>query len=134
MDLLLKRKYTLGAILLIIPLGLATKYYAGPARDWVNNSLGGILYVIFFSLFFSVVFSRARTWKTVTLVLLATCLVEVLQCWHPAFLERARSTFIGVTLLGNSFSFSDLLHYLAGALLSWGLIELLNRLERPVPS
>ena len=114
--------------MVIVPLGFATKFYTGPASGWVNNSLGGILYVIFWCLLFSLLFKDAKGWKIAAPVLAPTCLIEVLQLWHPTLLETIRSTFIGVTLLGNSFSFTDLLHYLIGALLAWGLLTLLGRM------
>ena len=115
----------------VVPVGFATKFYTGPASGWVNNSLGGILYVIFWCLIFSLLFRRAKGRAIAAAVFIATCLIELLQLWHPPLLEAVRSTFIGVTLLGNSFSISDLVYYLAGALLAWGLLELLGRREKP---
>jgi hypothetical protein len=109
--------------LIIIPLGFYSKSYAGPATAWVNNSLGGVLYVIFWSLLYSVIFSRARAWKICSIVMLATCMLEFLQLWHPHFLETIRSTFIGATLIGNSFSWLDQVHYLIGFLVAWGLLS-----------
>ncbi|MFO7934644.1 MAG: DUF2809 domain-containing protein [Bacteroidales bacterium] len=70
---------------------------------------------------------RAKAWKIVTGVFSVTCLLEFLQLWHPPFLEAVRDTFIGVTLIGNSFSWIDLIHYAAGSLLAWGLLVLLLR-------
>lgn len=128
---IIRKRWTLLAILIIIPLGFYSKAYSGPASHWVNNSLGGILYVIFWSLLFSALFLRVRSWKIASVVFLATCLLEVLQLWHPPVLETVRSTFLGVTLLGNSFSWLDLLHYLAGFLASWSLIRFLRKRENP---
>ena len=124
-----RRKWTLIAIALIVPLGFYTKFYSGPAAGWVNHSLGGVLYVIFWSLLFSLILPRAKAWKIVKGVFTVTCLLEFLQLWHPAFLEAVRDTFIGVTLIGNSFSWLDLIHYAAGSLLAWGLLALLLRTE-----
>jgi hypothetical protein len=39
-------------------------------------------------------------------VLVATCLLEFLQLWHPPLLEAVRSTFIGRTVLGTSFTWN----------------------------
>jgi|GEM_PF-3551116 len=35
----------LGALILLVPLGLAAKRYSGPASNWVANSFGGLLYL-----------------------------------------------------------------------------------------
>jgi hypothetical protein len=59
--------------------------------------------------------------------LIITCILEVLQCWHPPFLESIRSTRIGVTLIGNSFAWLDFPHYLAGSLIAYLLISWLSR-------
>ena len=121
-----KKKRTLLAIILIVPLGLYSKFYDGPANNWVNNSLGGVLYVIFWSLLFSLLAARSKSWKIVNLVFLITCAIEFLQLWHPPFMETIRSTFIGATLFGNSFSWMDMAHYVIGALASLGLLKILR--------
>ena len=121
-----RKRWTLISIAIIIPLGFYSKIYSGPAFPWVNNSLGGILYVIFWSLLLSVVFFRTRRWIIATIVLLITCCLEFMQLWHPPFLESIRSTFLGVTLVGSSFSWLDLVHYVIGALFSLVLLHLLR--------
>lgn len=125
-DYILKKKWTLLAIAIVIPMGFYSKFYDGPASSWVNNSLGGLLYVIFWSLLFSLLAARSKSWKIVSLVFLITCAIEFLQLWHPPILETIRSTFIGATLFGNSFSWMDLVHYLIGALASLGLLKILR--------
>ena len=119
------------AIAVIVPLGFYTKFYEGPASNWVNNSLGGVLYVIFWSLIISIFMVRARSWKIAMIVLLATCALETLQLWHPPFLESIRSTFIGGTLIGNSFSLLDMVHYVIGAASALGLVASLRLAENP---
>lgn len=121
---LFQMRWTLLSIAVITPLGFFTKAYSGPMANWVNNSLGGILYVIFWSLLLSVVFFRTRRWIIATIVLLITCCLEFMQLWHPPFLESIRSTFLGVTLIGNSFSWLDLVHYVIGSLFSLVLLHL----------
>ena len=38
------------ALVGLVPLGLYTKVYAGPVTAWVNNSLDGVFYVLFWCL------------------------------------------------------------------------------------
>ena len=45
-----KRVIILILILVVVPLGFATKFYRGWGDNWVSNSLGGLLYVIFWCL------------------------------------------------------------------------------------
>ena len=126
---LTKRKWTITSIIVLIPIGFYTKFYAGPLSFWVNNSLGGIFYVIFWSLIVFLFIPRFSPWKISALVLLITCFLEILQLWHPDFLECIRSNFLGRSLLGTSFSWLDFLHYFFGSLGAFFLLVYLNKCE-----
>ncbi len=115
------------AILFITPLGFATKFYNGPLHAWVNDSLGGVLYEVFWCLAAALFFPRVNAIKTAALIFAATCVLEILQLWHPPFLEAVRATFIGRTLIGTSFSWLDFPHYLLGCFAGWRLVDRLGR-------
>jgi hypothetical protein len=117
----------LAALILITPLGFATKFYRGPLHGWVADSLGGVLYEIFWCLAAALVFRRTDEKRIAVRVFLATCLLEILQLWHPPFLETVRSTFIGRTLIGTSFSWLDFPHYAIGCLAGWWMVKRLNQ-------
>jgi hypothetical protein len=127
MQFITRHRWTLLALFLVTPLGFYTKFYHGPAEGWVHNSLGGFFYVIFWTILFSIPFYRVRPWKIALAVLVTTSLLEVLQLWHPPFLEAIRSTFLGGALLGNSFVWSDFLYYLSGCLICLALVPNLRR-------
>ena len=103
-------------LLIIIPIGFLTKFYAGPAEVWVNNSLGGLFYEIFWCLVIAFIFVKAKPIKIAIWVFIVTSMLEILQLWHPAFLEVVRNNFIGRTILGNSFNWMDFPYYFAGSL------------------
>ena len=44
------RLWALLSAAVVVPLGFALKLYAGPGQAWVNNSLAGAAYVIFWCL------------------------------------------------------------------------------------
>ena len=111
--------YTSCSLLALIPIGFYTKFYKGPARLWVHNSLGGVFYEVFWCLFISLFFRKSRAWILATIVLFMTCVVEFLQLYSTPLLELARSSFLGQTLLGNSFSWSDFPYYFVGSFLGW---------------
>ncbi len=104
--------------LVVLVLGFATKSWEGPARAWVADSLGGVFYVLFFCLFFHAL-TGARPAAVAAWVVAGTCALEVLQLWHPPFLEAVRDTFLGQALLGTTFKWKDFPYYLAGGLLGW---------------
>lgn len=105
------------ALVLVTPLGFATKLYAGPGSVWVNHFAGGVLYVLFWVLGVLAVAPRLSPGRVAAAVLAATCGLELLQLWHPPLLEAVRATFLGRTLIGASFSLWDFPHYLLGAAL-----------------
>jgi len=110
---------TIISIVVILPLGFLTKFYSGPAGEWVNNSLGGVFYEIFWCLVVLLFFPKLKSLKIAISVFIITCCLEILQLWHPCFLEVIRSNFIGVTIFGNSFNWFDFPYYFIGSLLGY---------------
>jgi hypothetical protein len=106
-------------LLLIIPLGFATKIYAGPGSGWIANCLGGTFYVVFWVLVLLALFPTLSAGKVAVGVLAGTIVLEFLQLWHPPLLESLRSSFLGRTILGTTFSWIDIPFYILGAGLAY---------------
>jgi Protein of unknown function (DUF2809) len=119
---------TAASIALILPLGFyAKRGYHGPADAWVRDSAGGVLYVIFWCLVVAFMLPRVRAARIAAAVLAATCILEFLQAWHPPLLEAARANFIGRTILGSYFDWTDFLYYFAGAAIGWAWLRAIGR-------
>lgn len=108
-----------GSLAVLVPVGLYSKVYAGPLADWVNNSLGGTFYVLFWCLVVFGCWPKARPRWIALAVLAVTGALEFLQRWHPPFLEWLRSAWPGEILLGTTFAWSDFPYYFIGAGLGW---------------
>jgi hypothetical protein len=108
--------WSFGAITLLGTLG---KFYPGPGSSWLNNSFGGVPYVILFMALVALIWPRLAPGWVALGVLVATCLLEVLQLWQPAWLQAVRATLPGRLVLGSTFSPSDFWYYLIGAGLGW---------------
>ena len=121
------RTLTLISLMVIVPIGFASKFYAGPASNWANNSLGGLFYEIFWCLLVFLLVGRPRPWLVAAVVLAVTCFLETLQLWHPPFLEFIRSFLLGRTLLGHEFAWSDFPYYFLGAGIGWLWMRCLSR-------
>lgn len=120
-------------ILLIVTLvGFYSKFYSGPARDWVNNYLGGVFYEIFWCLVIFLLFRRIRHWVVAVSVFLATSLLEFLQLNHTPVLEFIRRFFIGRVIIGTSFCWLDFPYYLAGSTIGCLLMNYLQKESRKV--
>lgn len=101
--------------LVLIPIGIGTKLYTGPGAAWVMGNLGGAVYVTFWA-FAAVVLRPVWSIRSAALgAFVATSLIEVLQLWHPPFLESLRATVPGQALLGGVFAWMDYPFYALGA-------------------
>ena len=116
---------------LLVPLGFATKLYAGPGAAWLSDSVGGLLYVLFFCVLALALQPRWTPAVVAITVLLVTSALEALQLWHPAWLEPIRATFLGHALLGSTFAWMDFPYYLAGALAGYGYGRLVRARAAP---
>lgn len=110
------------SLLILVPLGFYAKFYSGPLKTWVNDSLCGVFYEIFWCLVFLFMFPNARPHIIAVTVFFCTCILEFMQLWNPPFLEYLRSFFIGRTILGTTFALSDFLYYLMGSLAGYYLM------------
>ncbi len=111
----IERSRILLSLLIITPLGFWLKLYDGPGEGWVNDYAAGVLYEIFWCLvLFSVWPRQAHVIRIAVGVFVVTSLLEVLQLWHPWLLEQIRATFLGRALIGTTFSWLDLPHYVLG--------------------
>ncbi|MDA0711561.1 MAG: DUF2809 domain-containing protein [bacterium] len=113
-----KRLPTLCLLLILIPLGLATKLPIGFGASWVNNHLGGVIYEVFWCGLLAVLSPKLSTPKIVLTVFLITCFLEVMQVWAPPFLMAIRSTYPGHLVLGSSFDPFDFIDYALGCSLA----------------
>ena len=119
-------------ILLLTPLGFATKFYAGPGRVWVHAYAGDIHYPMFWY-FLAVFFIHdARPASLCLLVFFFSTVVEFSQLSNGDMLLWLRHSFLGRTLVGVSFSFVDIFYYYIGSMLAVFLHLALYFLSFPV--
>lgn len=122
-----KNKTLIYLAIVITILGFASKFYTGPYRHFFNDKLAGMFYVIFWTLLAAFFVSLKRTSLIVTVVFLVTCGLEWTQHYSNPVLEMIRSTFIGRSIIGSTFSWYDYPFYLAGAIISWLLLQRVYR-------
>lgn len=125
-----RRIWTFVSLTAIVPLGFYTKFYDGPQAGWVNHSLGGVFYEIFWCLLVFFLLPGVRAWTIALCVLAITCALEFAQLWHPPALTLVRSHLIGATLLGTTFSWYDFPYYLVGVTIGWAGISMLKYKSR----
>jgi hypothetical protein len=128
-----QQPWVLVSLLVLVPVGFYSKFYSGPAGEWVNDSLCGTFYVIFWCLVLRCILPGWSAVRIAWVVLVGTCCLEFLQLWHPLLLEAVRTHFLGATILGTTFDWSDFPYYFAGSGLGWFWLERLRveKDERP---
>ena len=131
-----RRLIYIACLAVVTPLGFATKFSSGPGASWLLSSAGGSLYATFWILFVCVAAPTLSSRSAATGVFLVICALEILQLWHPPFLQPVRSTFIGQAILGDTFDWSDFPYYTVGALTGYLLVKRVQsrnpeRLPRP---
>jgi hypothetical protein len=101
--------------------------FHAPVSPYLRDASGGISYVLVFILAFGALSQKASS-KTISIgVLSATCCLEVLQLWHPGWLEACRRTLPGRLLLGTTFEWTDFPPYFIGAAIGWMLLRVLRK-------
>ncbi|MCE5252515.1 DUF2809 domain-containing protein [bacterium] len=123
------QKWTIGSLLITAAIGLFCKFYSGPAEDWVNNSINGVFYEIFWCVLISLFSDTIKPWIIAIIVLIMTCLLEFLQLWHHPVLEWIRSFFIGQAIIGSSFAWSDFPYYFIGCGTGWLWVKRLRTIK-----
>lgn len=126
------RIITIILLVLIVPIGFYTKVYSGPANIWVNNSLGGFFYEVFWILVVFFLWPKLKPLIIAFGVFMLTCIIEFLQLWHPPILEAIRDTFIGKTVLGNSFNTADFPYYFLGSLCGYFILKMINKRHKRI--
>jgi Protein of unknown function (DUF2809) len=115
-----RRFLTFVSMIIVTVVGFWSKFYTGPVHQWLNNSLGGALYEIFWCLFFFGFFPRKNAIAPISIgVLVVTSALEALQLWKTPILDAMRATVVGRLLLGTTFVWSDFFYYAIGCLIGW---------------
>jgi len=95
-----------------------TKDYTGDHQQIINNHIGGIFYVIFGSLGFSILFPHLRLFMPVLIATSATCFLELVQWFRFSVMVELTQNKVFAYLFGNSFNPVDFVYYGAGALVA----------------
>lgn len=102
---------------------------------WWEANAGGILYVLFWILFVYSLFPQPQLSKRICVaVVVATCVLEVLQLWNPGPLAAFRKTRFGAALIGTSFAWDDFPPYFLGGIAGWLFLRMLRPADQQIDS
>lgn len=109
------RAFKIILMILVLLTGLYTKEYRGEYQAIVNNKLGGVFYVLFGSLLFSLFLSRVKFYWSVFIAFGITCMLEFIQYLHIPIMAELGNYKIFAYIFGTSFDSADFLYYSIGA-------------------
>lgn len=112
-------------------LCFAYAYFRQQLPDWWRGHGGGIPYVVFWIAIGFVVFPYRRAIVPVSIFATGfTCLLEILQLWHPSWLSEFRASRFGAALIGSGFDWRDFPPYFIGGLMGWAVLNFLAKICR----
>jgi hypothetical protein len=120
----LKGGFPFAVFVLSAILGIASRKGANILPQFFVAYTGDTMWALAFFAIFRWLFPRQRNWEIGLITYNFSCLIELSQLWHPAWLETIRATLIGGLLLGFGFRISDLFCYFAGCLLGFCIFSL----------
>ncbi len=117
----MSQKQLIVLLVLLIPVGLGTKYYHGPCERWVHGYAGDIFYPMFWYFLLRLLWKNLSPMFCAGSVLTFCVLVECSQLWTTPLLSTLRRTFPGALLLGSGFDWADIVYYVIGVAAAAGL-------------
>jgi len=117
------------AILVVIPLGLASRRYALPA--FIVSYAGDTLWATMVYLIAAMVWNKARMRHLALGALVFAFAIELLQLYHAPWIEKIRYTRFGALVLGYGFLWSDFVCYTVGVCLGVLLDNRLQKVGKP---
>lgn len=94
--------------------------------NFIRPYFGDVLVVILIYCFIQTFFNLSKT-KTAIYVLLFAFLIETLQYFNFITFLGLEKNKVAKTVIGNSFSFHDLLAYVVGILITLGIEKIVSK-------
>ena len=110
-----RRIWLVVALLLVIPLGLASRKWGAELPVFIADNAGDALWTVAVYLSVAIVFPRWRSVTVGAVALVISFLVEFGQLIDVEWLNAVRKTLPGKLLLGAGFLWVDLVRYAVGA-------------------
>jgi len=121
---LMKSRITLLKFFIIIaPLWVSVKFYAGPYQHLMQNYFSCILYVMFWGIVIQMVFPKLREKPLLAAVFLITCAIELLHWQNPGVFSAFDVDVFDKTLIGANYSLHKIPYYGVGAFVGYFVLK-----------
>lgn len=106
-------KYLMLSLIVII-IGLGSRYLSPFLPPWLNLYLGDILWGLMIFFICGLLFRSGTTSVVTARALIFSYAVEISQLYHAEWIDSLRKTGIGGLVLGYGFLWSDIASYTVG--------------------
>lgn len=100
--------------IIVIILGLSTRYFTRTLPKWMILYAGDTLWALMIFLILGFVFKKLASIKIALLATVFAFLIELTQLYSSPWIDGIRRTKIGGLILGYGFLWSDILCYCLG--------------------
>lgn len=101
-------------LLIIIALGLATRYVTLGLPTIFNLYLGNALWGLMVFVLWGFILNNKSSWQVAAVAALFAIIVEMSQLYQAPWFDAIRNTTLGGLILGHTFDLMDIICYLAG--------------------
>jgi len=113
-------------VIIVMILGLSTRYFLVYLPNWINIYLGDSLWALMIFFLFGFIFKTRDTRWIAALAFLFSFSIEISQLYHSHWIDSVRHTRLGGLVLGCGFLWSDLLSYSIGIGIGISFERLIN--------
>ncbi len=110
----------------VLITALYTKTYEGLYSQFIHDHIGGVLYVLFGSLFVSLFFPRLYLGWSTGIAFAATCALEGIQWLQLPFMVKLTQYKAMAYLFGTSYNAEDFIFYVVGGVISLFVLWLIR--------
>lgn len=125
----------IGGLIVVLPLGLATKFYPGSGAfyEWARDFGGDALYQVALMLVALLVQPRWPVRLVAWVSFAYSCVIEISQIFTAPWLAQIRATIFGRLILGSTFSWTDFAYFALGSSVGYVVLRrlLLAQDSRP---
>ncbi|TCO79483.1 ribosomal maturation YjgA family protein [Marinisporobacter balticus] len=101
-------------IIIVISLGIASRYFSVYLARWIAKYAGDVLWGLMVFLWVGFSLKDRSTRFVGRIALIFSFFIEITQLYHAPWIDSIRKTFIGGLVLGFGFLWSDLICYTVG--------------------
>lgn len=101
-------------IIIVVTLGLASRYFSKLFPGWVELYIGDTLWALNLFFVFGFIFKKNSSYLIAIVAYIFSLLIEISQLYHTPWIDSMRTNQFVAVIIGFGFLWSDLVCYFIG--------------------